>query len=405
LLGTAIGNGAVGDSLTARAGDTIARAVGSWTQASLSARIGDQIGLSIGSWQTSADSRPLSERVNAIFAQALGGSEGATWQGELRSMLDGASPIVTGLGALSTQIGALAAAMATKAANDNAQTAYDQGLQAFVTPIKSAASLASGTLAGAKKVDAADGKMVSTWMGVDATTGSVLSRGGKGSDSSSDARAQALATGLSAIAKQIETLTGGDIGSFSINASNKYGSGYSIGSIDRAQGFGINDFDGIARSFIQDALTTLGGGNQAAIDILKSTSFADLTSGFVSAAQQIYALTNPVRLATGGLVTGGTPGLDSVPALLMPSERVLSVPQSAMLETIYSAVAGRSRGQVASDPAQLTELRGLRAEVAAMTAELAAYRAEQAARDAQALRTAQETARATREKQAGGVRN
>ena len=43
----------------------------------------------------------------------------------------------------------------------------------------------------------------------------------------------------------------------------------------------------------------------------------------------IMALRSQIKLAQGGLVTGGVPGKDSVPALLMPGERVLSKAQVA----------------------------------------------------------------------------
>lgn len=41
-------------------------------------------------------------------------------------------------------------------------------------------------------------------------------------------------------------------------------------------------------------------------------------------------------MAAGGVVTGGIPGLDSVPALLMPGERVLSVAQNRKFETLMA---------------------------------------------------------------------
>lgn len=410
VLGTAIGEGLTVDSLSDQAAATIDDALGVWTQTSLSTRMNDAIGAAIGDWTAGENTSTLTQRINSIFTLALGATEDSTWQGELKSMLDSASPIVTNLGTLALQVAALTTAMGAQAANDNAQAAYDAGLQAYVTPVKAAAATAQGTLSGIKDVESANGKMVSSWLGVDATTGAIVSSGGKGSDSTSDSRAQELASALSDIASQIETLTGGDIGTFTVNASNKYGSGYQIGDIDKAQAFGINDFEGIARSFILDALSTLTGGSQEAIDVLKSTSFADLTTGFVTAAQQIYALSNPAKLADGGLVTGGIAGVDSVPAMLMPGERVLSVDHSSMLNTIYQAAAGSSQGQVVTDPALLEELRALRASNERMEAsnesmreELASYRKEQGERDAKLIKAAEGTARGL-QGQAGGVK-
>lgn len=44
--------------------------------------------------------------------------------------------------------------------------------------------------------------------------------------------------------------------------------------------------------------------------------------------------------ASGGLVTGGPPGIDTVPAWLNNGERVFSVPHSQMIETIYTMANG-----------------------------------------------------------------
>ncbi|HRJ60174.1 MAG TPA: hypothetical protein PKZ99_03245 [Azospirillaceae bacterium] len=89
----------------------------------------------------------------------------------------------------------------------------------------------------------------------------------------------------------------------------------------------------------------------------------------------------PVRAyADGGLVTGGTPGIDSVPALLMPGERVLSVPHSAMLERIYAmaaaapandrmpprVLAAQSRPITQPSPPELAELVTLLRELIAL---------------------------------------
>lgn len=53
------------------------------------------------------------------------------------------------------------------------------------------------------------------------------------------------------------------------------------------------------------------------------------------------------KFAHGGLVTGGVPGLDSVPALLTPGERVLTVAQTRELDRIGAGpagIAGNGRG-------------------------------------------------------------
>ena len=267
-----------------------------------------------------------------------------------------------------------------------------------------AASSASTTLAGAKSVEAAK-SMSSTWYQVNASTGAVTASGGKDSDTTSDARAKALAGALSTIAGQIEALTGGDITEFAVNAGNKYGSGYNFlqYGIDKAQAYGINDFAGIARGFINDVLSTaLQGGNSAAIDILKAQDWANLSTSFTSAAQQIYALSNPRPMSAGGIITGGIAGRDSVPILGMPGERVLSVPHSVMLETIYRQAARGSQGQSASDPAQLAELRALRDEMAASRADRAQQAKTNADLTARLVKSNEEIVRLTKAEKAGG---
>ncbi len=59
--------------------------------------------------------------------------------------------------------------------------------------------------------------------------------------------------------------------------------------------------------------------------------------------------------ADGGLVTGGVPGMDSVPLWAMPGERIFSVPHSRMLENLAANQSGGS--------AMVSELRALRSEV------------------------------------------
>src|SRR3546814_10922587 len=54
----------------------------------------------------------------------------------------------------------------------------------------------------------------------------------------------------------------------------------------------------------------------------------------------INQIDRTIPFADGGLVTGGIAGRDSVPALLMPGERVLSVPHSRMLESLAANKGG-----------------------------------------------------------------
>src|SRR3546814_14708832 len=54
----------------------------------------------------------------------------------------------------------------------------------------------------------------------------------------------------------------------------------------------------------------------------------------------INQIDRTIPFADGGLVTGGIAGRDSVPALLMPGEQVLSVPHSRMLESLAANQGG-----------------------------------------------------------------
>lgn len=401
LFKTALGGNWTALTLTARTDQTFGDALGAWTASNLATRIEGQFGDAIANWATAGDTRTLVQRVDDVFNQAVGAAD---WDVTLKSLMDQQSPLVTSLTALTAQFPALIAAMQKQAASDAAAAAYDTGMQAYVSPVLRAASTASTTLSGAKAVEAGK-SMSSTWYQVDASTGAITAQGGKDSDSTSDARAKALASSLSTIASQIEALTGGDVTDFAVNAGNKYGSGYNFlqYGIDKAQSYGINDFAGIARGFISDVLSTaLQGGNASAIDILKAQDWSNLSTSFSAAAQQIYALTHPKPMAMGGLVTGGVPGMDSVHLLAMQGERVLNVPQSAMLETIYRHTAGRGEGKAVSDPAQLAELRALREEMAASRADRAQQARVNAELTTRLVKSNEEMMRLSKQEKAGG---
>ena len=74
----------------------------------------------------------------------------------------------------------------------------------------------------------------------------------------------------------------------------------------------------------------------------------------------VDALLRAKGLADGDLITGGVPGRDSVPAWLMPGERVFSVPHSRMLEQLAS---NQNRGDGLFSGDVLVELRSFRREL------------------------------------------
>ncbi|HYH39933.1 MAG TPA: tape measure protein [Azospirillum sp.] len=101
-------------------------------------------------------------------------------------------------------------------------------------------------------------------------------------------------------------------------------------------------------------------------------------------------------MADGGLVTGGIPGRDSVPTMLMPGERVFSVPHARMIERLAAnANATNDNGAVVEElresnrllRAQIYESNQSRAELGRLRRENAALRSQLADRDAAQPRT------------------
>ncbi len=353
LVGDAVGKADTGASATARMEALIEQAIsaptGGWSPAqTLRSQVQTQFASALGSWGGS----PLTQRINDAFSQALGGATGTDWRGTLQSVLSAGSPLLTALDGLRSAMDDLRTAVASEAAGAGGQAAYDQALQGFVSPVARAAGTAWGMLTGAQDVDADKGKMTNTVIQLDASTGRELLRGGKDPDQASNARAQALAGGLSLVAQQIEALTGGDIGIFQVNASDKYGSGYDIGSAQKLQAFGINDFEGIARSFVLDALSQMTGGNARAIEILRNADLSDFQGGLSRAAQEIYRLLNPPAFADGGMFGGGLRLVgERGPELEVTGPaRYFSAPQTASLV----------RGALAGPPGNAAEMAQLR---------------------------------------------
>lgn len=367
LVGKAIGDGATGSSATARMekliADSIASPSGGWSPANtLKSLINSQFGQAISIW----GDVPLTTRVNQIFAQALGADSGSTWQGTLKQVLDAGSPLLTALGDLRTALADLVNAMKTDSATGAAQTAYDQAMQAFVTPISQGAGAAWSSIAGAKDVESAK-KMTNTVLTLDSSTGAELARGGKDSSADSDARAQALASGLSGLAKLVESLTGGQLAdTFQVNASDKYGSGYWIGNANRLQSFGINDFEGIARAFFGDALSSLSGADPRIVEVLKNADLSDMQAGLTKAAREVYAVLHPPAFAAGGLHAGGLRlvGENGPELEVTGPARYFSAPQTA-------AMLSASRGGVDSAD-QVAELKQINANLVRVVAVQAA---------------------------------
>ncbi len=85
-----------------------------------------------------------------------------------------------------------------------------------------------------------------------------------------------------------------------------------------------------------------------------------------------------VPYANGGLVTGGTPGRDSVPAMLMPGERVFSVPHARIIENLAAGRSNDNREVVAELRLLRADNRALRAQVQQVEQAVNSQTAEQA---------------------------
>lgn len=356
LVQTAIGPSTAGQPsaaarMEALIDGSISAPNGGWNPSrTLRSLIDQQFGQALAGW----NAKTLSVRIGEAFDAALGGSSGSDWRGTLQSVLAAGSPLLNSLSDLRGALDDLRTAMAEDKATGAAQTAYDSAMQAYVSPVGRAAGSAWGYLTGAKDVDADKGKMTNTVYGVDASTGAVQYSGGKGPDSTSDSRAKALADGLSLLSRQIEQMTGGDLGLFEVNASDKYGSGYRVGSADKLQSFGINDFEGIGRAFWQDALSALSGGDARVIEILKNADLSDFQSGLTKAASDVYRLLHPPGFAAGGLFGGGLRlvGENGPEIEVTGPARYFSAPRT--IDMLRSAFGGGGDGQ-----ATIAELRAV----------------------------------------------
>lgn len=91
-------------------------------------------------------------------------------------------------------------------------------------------------------------------------------------------------------------------------------------------------------------LATVSGGSSSAAaaeasgtDLSSLFASGDLYSGGSGVEVDEDGTVRLVGMAEGGLVTGGIPGVDSVPTMLMPGERVFSVPHSRIIERLASS--------------------------------------------------------------------
>ncbi|UJX42968.1 tape measure protein [Desulfovibrio sp. JY] len=86
--------------------------------------------------------------------------------------------------------------------------------------------------------------------------------------------------------------------------------------------------------------SAMGDGVSAIVGAINNSSFSSAYADSIAAANAAQAaaaaalFASFTGMADGGLVTGGIPGLDSVPTMLMPGERVFSVSHSRIIERL-----------------------------------------------------------------------
>lgn len=240
------------------------------------------------------------------------------------AVVKGSADVVT---AINKWVG-LAAEQAAADAAETARRAKEAAYQAQVDSASQATRTAANKAVSAAKalptVEAAKNQHA-TGLTIDATSGRELGIIEDRGNDTSRARARGLADALAGVAKVIEGLTGGDIGTISVEAGDKYGIGYQVGDIRKINQFGINDFAGAVRAFVTDAVASVVGGDKDALAILGQQDFTDVASGLAAASAAIYKLRNPApAFATGGRVIGpGTGTSDDVLSWLSNGEHVI----------------------------------------------------------------------------------
>lgn len=90
----------------------------------------------------------------------------------------------------------------------------------------------------------------------------------------------------------------------------------------------------------QDTSTAASG----ALSAHSNIPFVGIAIGLAAAAAIVGAILAFKKFAAGGVATGGVAGMDSVPALLTPGERVLTVGQTSALDTLLDAVTRATAG-------------------------------------------------------------
>ncbi len=308
--------GGVVTAINDQTGQTVAlgRLTGDMTAALLGAK---------GAWDDQADA--IWATVNKVIPTPEIDADGI-----IAAVTKGAGDIVGAIREYLAKLGEKAPADDAEKKRRDAEAAYQAQVDGAAQGVRGQANAAVAAATALPKVEAAKNQH-STGLSIDASTGEQLWIGEDRGDATSRARAKGLADALSGVARILESLTGGDLGSLTVEANDKYGIGYHVGSIRKINGFGINDFSGAIQAFVRDALSQLVGGNQAAIKVLMEQSYTDVASGLAAGAAAIYKARNPApAFASGGRVSGpGSGTSDDILGWLSNGEHVIRAATAA----------------------------------------------------------------------------
>lgn len=268
----------------------------------LKERITGMFGTAVATWDNGRGT--LVSRIDDIFNRVLG-TPSSDLSSALSRLMGSTSPLVSSISSLIDVLGKMAQTGASQASRQAAVAQQDAAASAFASSFRQGGNAAATALAGVSFAPV-EGSNNRTDSIVDISTGAIRIADENKGTQLSRSRSSSLATGLAELAKTLEKLTGGDLGSSIYVSAGETTSGYRLGNIDRSSGFAGNDISGISRSFAFDALNSLQGADATALDILKSQDWTNYASALALAADEIYRKRNPLpAFAEGGMHSGG----------------------------------------------------------------------------------------------------
>ncbi|HEV7371480.1 MAG TPA: hypothetical protein VGO20_20445, partial [Arenibaculum sp.] len=256
-----------------------------------------------------------------------------------------------------------------KEAEEAARQARQAQIDARAATARGAAANLAGQIGGVRAAGATGNQelavqMFKTMTG--AVTGTASDRGSAQFD-----RADQLRVILSGFAQQLTAITGGTLPTdAAVFASTKYGSGYRIGSVNKAQSFGINDYVSIVSSFVRDAALQLAGITPELRDAISQISWTNLPAAFDQlqrAVLDIRGFAAGTSSASPGWAWVGEKGPELIRLRggeeILPHDVSMRVTQAVPLPPLpRAAAAANDRGVETRLEAIAAELKALRSE-------------------------------------------